>query len=103
MTPLVGFAFQGPGDEEDLAAASTEEPIPLAVAEELDSTLPEGPPLPVPTVASERTVTPVSGVRGTEICAAVLTEERRKVLGGTAPGWLRTGFSLVHKVPNLGV
>lgn len=67
MIPLAGFALQGPGDEEDLAAAATEEPLTAAVAEELDGTLPEGPPLPVPTVASERAVTPVSGIRDTEI------------------------------------
>lgn len=54
--------FQGPGDEEDLAAATTEEPLTAAGAEETGGALPEGPPLPIPTVAPERGVTPVSGV-----------------------------------------
>lgn len=95
VIPFVGFVFQAPGDEEDLTPTATEEPLTVAVAAELDSTLPEGPPLPMPTVASERVVTPVSVVRGTEIWplrSSSLTEERRKVLGGTCP-WLATsGF-----------
>lgn len=64
MIPLAGFALQGPGDEGELAAAVTAEPLPTAEAEapEVGGSLPERPPLPVPTVASERGVTPVSGV-----------------------------------------
>ncbi|KAJ8794522.1 hypothetical protein J1605_018975 [Eschrichtius robustus] len=48
----------GPGDE-DLAAATTEQPLPAAGAEELGGALPEAPPLPIPTVAPERGVPPV--------------------------------------------
>ena len=59
MIRRVGLASQGPGDE-DLAAATTERPLPAAGAEELGGALPEAPPLPIPTVAPERGVPPVS-------------------------------------------
>lgn len=106
MIPLVGFAFQGSGDEEDLAAATREEPLPGTVAEELDSSPPEGPPLPIPTVASERGVTLVSGIEAQRFGMACLTKEKKK---GQSPGrdlplaCLEAGFILVHKVPDLGI
>ena len=95
MIPLVGFAFQGSGDEEDLAAAATEEPLPVTVAEELDSSPPERPPLPIPTVASERGVTLVSGIEGQGFGVACLNgeeKERPESWEGPAPGLLGGGF-----------
>lgn len=62
VVPQCWFCFQGPGDEEDLAAATTEEPLITARGEESGSPPPDGPPLPLPTVAPERRVTPVSGI-----------------------------------------
>lgn len=53
------MASQGPGDE-DLAAVTTEEPLTAAGADALGSTPPEGPPLPLPSVAPERGTPPVS-------------------------------------------
>lgn len=82
--PLVGFAFQGSGEEEDLAAAATGEPLPGTVAEELDGSPPEGPPLSIPTVASERGVTLVSGVEAQRFGVACLRRKRKAgILGGT--------------------
>ena len=59
MIPRVGLAFYGPGDD-DLAAAAAEEPLISSGAEELSGVPPEGPPLPLPTVAPERGGAPVS-------------------------------------------
>lgn len=106
VMPLVGFASQGSGEDEDVAAAATGEPLPGTVAEELDGSPPGGPPLPIPTVASERGVTPVSGVEAQRFAVACLTEAKKK---GWRPGrdlplaGLEAGFILVHEVPHLGI
>lgn len=70
-----GFCFQGPSDE-DLVAATTEEPLSRAEAEESSSTPPEGPPLPIPTATPATTVPPVTSVSG--VGAGRFIEERRK-------------------------
>lgn len=75
LDSLCGFCFQGP-TEDDLSAATTEEPLSRADAEESGRAPPEGPPLPIPTVTPATAVPPVTSVSAVE--AGRFTEERRK-------------------------
>lgn len=97
-----GFCFQGPSDE-DLVAATTEEPLSRAEVEESGSAPPEGPPLPIPTVTPATTAPPVTSVSGLEVGDLQRREGKADILGGAWP-WLsqRCVFLLVCKLPNLG-